>query len=400
MHLKKNLFWDYVALIFVFLVSGSVYCFVFNSSLFVPLFFAFSFVYWMRKKNKHIEKRALRFLLAYVFLLTVSYMFVGTPHSSTFSIFIVYILLAVGSFFLMQSFEYDRFRKTYLNVVTFIAITSIILYAMQQLGLLPLRTIFKPGAGRYMVFAFNNFGWLQPFNRLAGPYWEPGVFQIVLSFALFFYFDEIARLDFSRVSLKKLLIVLLAIILTKSTAGYVNLVILLFLLMISMKSTKKSFLKYICLCVISVFACVFLLSSDTYQKKMNQKGNEGTSYEIRKADNLAMLQMTIEKPLLGYGLASMEYQYRGKSLGNITSSNGLLFMSAQMGIPFLILFVLTIYINLKRIYPNKTILFLFYFLMLHVTEVYFYFPIALTIFFLREPEKGKGNQIAYLQEKV
>lgn len=391
MTVDKKTLWDYTAVVLVFFLSGTVFGFVLHSLIFVPIFFVFSLIY-AKKRKTQFSRKALKIFVVYVLWATFSYAFVGTPYSFTFSIYIVYILLAMGSLCIMQSMDFYRYRRLYLNVAVFVAVTSMLLFVMQQFDMLPLTFIPKPGYGRFMMFALNNFGWWFPFNRLAGPYWEPGVFQIVLNYALIMYFKEISSLNFSDVSKAKLFVVLLALVMTKSTAGYINLVILIIAVLLNAKVSKKNVLKFACLGFASIFAIFALLTSDAYQKKMDQKGHDNTSYEIRKADNLAMLQMTIERPFVGYGLASMEARTRGRALGDRTSSNGLLFMSSQVGLPFLLAYILATFFCLKSFYPRKTILVLIFVLMLHTTEVYFYFPISLVFFFCK---KGQPDSLTY-----
>lgn len=382
MRIDRKTFWDYIAVALVCFVSGSVSGFILNPAIFVPLFFVFALVF-AKIRGTRFSKKALKIFFVYLVWTSASYTFVGTPYSFTFRIFIVYILLAFGALCIMQSIEFYRYRYLYLNVVTFIAVSSILLYIMQQMDLLPLTYIPKAGYGRFMMFALNNFGWTQAFNRLAGPYWEPGVFQIVLNYALIMYFKEISALDFSKVSRYKIFIILLATVMTKSTAGYINLVVLIVAILLNAKLSKRTVTKYVFLGIASAIAIFALFNSDVYQKKIAQKGRDNTSYEIRRADNLAMLQMTIERPLVGYGLASMEAVNRGAELGNRTSSNGLLAMSSWIGLPFLLAYIWATYACLKPFYPRKTGLVLFFVLMLHVTEVYYYFPVALVFFFCK-----------------
>ena len=132
-----------------------------------------------------------------------------------------------------------------------------------------------------------------------------------------------------------------------------------------------------------IAAAFFLLSSETYTEKMSQKGSDKTSYEIRKMDNLAMLQMTMERPILGYGINSPAFRNRGKHLGNITSSNGLLALSSQLGCIFLLFFCLALYSRLKKFYPQKRFLVFFLLLMLQATEVFVFLPIAFIFFFAK-----------------
>jgi hypothetical protein len=153
-------------------------------------------------------------------------------------------------------------------------------------------------------------------------------------------------------------------------------------------------LKYVGIVGLLAVAGMFMLNSDAVQHKMAQKGRDGSSYEIRQADNLAMLTMTMEKPIVGYGLLSNEFRQRGRDLGNLTSSNGLLSISSQMGIPFFVCILIALYSSLKKFFPKNTFLEELVVLSLHSTEVFFYFPISFFFLFNRKDfglNRSKGN---------
>lgn len=390
MHLfriQKRDIHDYIGVSLLFLLSGTVFGFMLHAAVFVFLFFIFSVFYFFKKKYSFNQK-VFFYYLSYILWLSFSYFWVGGHASYDFKFFIVYLALATGSLLILQSIEYERFKKIYLNIAAFIAFTSVILFLLHLYNLIPIEYVFKPGTQKpYMMFAFNNFGWFVSFKRCAGPYWEPGAFQIVLNYALVLYFEEISKLKISRNDGLKILCVTTAIIMTQSTAGFINLIILALIIIVNIKVKKRQLFKYICAGIVLISFSGILLSSDTIQKKFFQKGYEGTSYEVRQSDNLAMLQMTYEKPFVGYGLVSNEFRHRGNTLGNITSSNGLLVITSQLGIPFFICIIIALYSSLKRYFPNKTPLFLLLILLLQTTEVFFYFPISFLFLFNRRPSK-------------
>ena len=375
-------FYSYIAVFLMFLVSGTVLGSMLHASVFIYIFFIYSIFFAFKSKIKYGHKELIFFGI-YSLCLLCSCLFVGEYESNSFNMVIGFLLLATGALNIMQSIDYNKFRYIYLNIATFIAFTSIILFLLQQQNLIPLHIEEKAGV-RYLMFLYNNFGWDYPFDRLAGPYWEPGAFQIILNYVLIMYFNEICNFSFSVPYGKlKILIIIAALLMTQSTAGYINLFILIVITVLNMKMTKKTFMKAIFIGIALIAAAFFLLSSETYTEKMSQKGSDNTSYEIRKMDNLAMLQMTMERPILGYGINSPAFRNRGKHLGNITSSNGLLALSSQLGCIFLLFFCLALYSRLKKFYPQKRFLVFFLLLMLQATEVFVFFPIAFIFFFAK-----------------
>lgn len=393
--------YSYIAVFLMFLVSGTVFASMMHASTFMFLFFFFS-LFYAKKNNVIFGRKEFFFLFIYSIYLFANCLFVGDYETTSFNTVIGYVLLATGTLCVMQSIEYDKFRYIYLNIATFIAFTSAILFLLQQSNLIPLKIETTPGGVRFLMFLFNNFGWGLPFDRLAGPYWEPGAFQIVLNYALIMYLNEICSFKFSVPYGKiKLAIIIIALLLTQSTAGYINLFVFAVLTILNMKLTRRTIPKYICIGIALLVACFYLMTSETYTSKMAQKGEKDTSYEIRKNDNMAMLQMSVEKPIWGYGINSFEFRSRGKSLGNSTSSNGLLAVSSQLGCPFLLFIILSLYIKLRKFYPQKTFLVLIILLMLQATEVFIFFPIALIFVFakIKKEKISQGNR-QYLEKSM
>lgn len=385
--------YSYIAIFLMFLVSGTVFCSMLHTSAFYLIFIAFSFFY---AKISHIKLRRNDFIyfIVYSLWLLASSLYVGEFQSSSFNMVLGYLIMATGTFCILQSIDYNKFRYIFLNIAAFIALTSTILYLLQQQNLIPLTLVHGNKNDQYLMFLFNNFGWGYPFDRLAGPYWEPGAFQIVLNYAVILYFNELCHFKFNvKNGKKKMAIIVLALILTKSTAGYINLAILTVVIMANMKITKRTFIKSVFAGIFFITASFFMLSSDTYREKMAQKGEKGTSYEIRKDDNLALLTMSLEKPILGYGINSPEFISRGKTLGNTTSSNGLLALSSQLGCIFLALYIFIFYRKLKIFFPKKTLLVLFLLLLLQATEVFIFFPLAFIFFFAKPPKPENPEEI-------
>lgn len=66
-------------------------------------------------------------------------------------------------------------------------------------------------SGRYfLMIAFHNFGWGWLFHRLAGIYWEPGAYQIILNSVLLLYFKEITSLELEKKLIKNIFVIVIA----------------------------------------------------------------------------------------------------------------------------------------------------------------------------------------------
>lgn len=99
--------------------------------------------------------------------------------------------------------------------------------------------------------------------------------------------------------IKKYIILIVALMLTKSTAGYIAFGIICIYVMFNVLDKRKIgqaiIVTAFCVTCVSV-----LLSSDAVQEKFAQKNEtRDTSYSIRMMDNLGLLRMIQERPIVG-----------------------------------------------------------------------------------------------------
>ena len=369
---RNRRIWDYTIVIFMILISGGVFFFMMYALLFVPLFFFCFFLYFIRFKRE-VEVVNFRILLFIFIYFLISYHFVAGDHvEGQFNTYIVYQILLVSSFFVISTITFERFRCCYTNICCYLTILSSILFIMVMLNIVTPR--FDNG---YLLVFFDVYGENRVLGRLHGPFWEPGVLQIVLNIALILNLDKLICIKQFRKEMWKYIVIVSGILLTISTAGYINLLYIGVICLLFSGLLKKNVLLTIAVLVISTMFVSLLLLSDAIQGKLAQQGEDETSYEIRMADNMGMLNMTKERPFVGYGLASKEYDDRSWFMNNRTSSNGILFITSHMGIPFLLLYLIFIYHGIGRIYKKKIGIILFpIIVLLQATEVFFYFPLS------------------------
>ncbi len=369
---RNRRIWDYIIVIFMILISGGVIFFMMYALLFVPLFFVCSLLYFIRFKRK-TDTVNLRILLFIFIYFLISYHFVAGDHvEGQFNTYIVYQILLVSSFFVISTISFERFRNCYTNICCYLTIISSILFLLVMLNIV--RPQFY---NNYLLVFLDVYGESRILGRLHGPFWEPGVLQIVLNIALILNIDKLICLKQFRKETWKYIVIVSGILLTISTAGYINLLYIGVVCLLSSGLLKKNILLTIAVLVISTMFVSLLLLSDAIQGKLAQQGEDETSYEIRMADNLGMWNMTMERPFVGYGLASKEYDDRSWFMNNRTSSNGILFITSHIGIPFLLFYLIFIYCGIRRICKKKIGIMLFpVIVLLQTTEVFFYFPLS------------------------
>lgn len=330
-----------IVVILMILVSGSQFFFKDYGSIFIPLFVLFSFVFFI-KAGGRMDRGNIFFLLLVVFwLLFNNYVIHGGVNTN---IVFSCVLLMMGSFFAISSFNYYEFRNLLLKYMTYLSALSIVIQLLHD-NSFDIPSVSKDGI--HLSFLFFNTEWDE--GRLSSIFWEPGMYQIVIMFTLCLFVDEFRRLNKTWFIVKKYGILLLALVLTKSTMGYIVFAIfLLFLLIDSSLYKKKSLLIPISFVFISLG--ILMWRSTAIQDKVAQNESQvaTTSLVIRMNDNLSLLQMTTERPWVGYGMDTRDYDNRNKSLDNLSASNGWLNASACNGILYLLLFLSFLYKGLKR----------------------------------------------------
>jgi hypothetical protein len=186
---------------------------------------------------------------------------------------------------------------------------------------------------------------------MSGIWHEPGAFQIFISMGIIFLLTRIKTNSMTKLDWTKFIIFIVGFLFTESTMAYIVLMIVLVLtsrIIMNKLNAYAKLLAFLC----SIFAVFILASSDVVQNKF-AKHND--SKEIRTKDNVGNLIMIAKYPMLGVGLES-NYAVEAKKHGVITSSNGILFNTACLGILWLIAFLAFTYVQIKKMTRKSTAL--------------------------------------------
>lgn len=186
-------------------------------------------------------------------------------------------------------------------------------------------------------------------------FWEPGVYQIFLNFALLYnlFFSENKNL-FTLTNI----VLLLSIATTLSTTGIiVACVILFFKFMGKSKSYYSTMIKFM------MFPATLAIVVNVLTYVIKQKFDYGvTSVSLRTDDLLYGFYAFLEKPILGWGY----WNFSGyeQFTGTINNSNGFIFLLFQLGVvgfSFYIFLILVVSKRILRQYSLKgAILFVIY----------------------------------------
>ena len=380
-----------IAVILILLTSGSVAYLKFHGIIAHIIFIIFPILFYYKYPQKPSNKSFI-FIFIYCSYLLMNFYIINNTYTDYSRVF-TYVIFAIGSYLMLCKISYEDLADRFIKIVGYMAFISILIYFFSELHIIPYNTI-QYNSEKFCMLFYHTIGWASPFHRLAGIYWEPGVYQIILNTTLLMsinYFNY-----YPGVKVKKyipyLAVILIASLLTLSTTGYVVLVLLVvYFFFIQKRKGRKTvagIIKGLISFIFIALIILFVYLSNPIQDKLAQleMNNQENSALIRQADNYAMLQMITEMPIWGYGLAAKEYAARSYQLDNRTSSNGDLAYMATFGIPFYLFIIFTCYFKSKKDgYPALYMTILF--IALNMGENFMYHP--LVFIFLIMPNKHK-----------
>ena len=252
-----------------------------------------------------------------------------------------YKFYAAAMYFGVSAFSFKRFREILLKALTYLSAATLIVWTLHiTLGI---GSFGKSPAPTFEIFM--DWG-----GRMASIYWEPGQYQIIMTFILVLFLDELRQIKLSNFIyyVKKFGIIILAMIVCRSTMAYISLMSILTLSFMFNKSAKRNKVLYVFMLIIAAALVLVLFGSDVVQRKIDPANlSRRSSLYIRMWDNIALWNMSQVSPLTGLGTGA-EYVKYGRMFYNSTASNGWLAAAARYGWPFLFVIVWGMVRNLKR----------------------------------------------------
>lgn len=325
----------------------------------------------------NIKKYAL--IISWIFVVT----FVINDPNADLSI-TAPIFYAIGVVFLCSIETFDNFRKTLLKCANILFLISIVVHLGHSFGIIPAHDIPIGGIPTTLSLYLFHTEWdagqvsSLGIHRFSSVYWEPGQAQVVIMYILLLFTDDIKEnlLKYKYI-LSKYGILILALILTQSSTGY--LVFMLYfscLLLFNNTIKKKKYLKPIFVLLTVLFAFL-MFNSSVVQDKIDQRNekSEDTSYAIRVRDNVVCYEIATENPLFGCGLGSRFLEFQLSKRGSRTSSNGWLLTGAQVGLPYLLFIFFCMFKRIKQMnLEMQTCLLLLILILSQCNEAFTYFP--------------------------
>lgn len=321
-------------------------------------------------------------------LFLMVWMLISTVVVNIFSdfFFLSYLLYPLGMVISLYSFDFYKVRDCLLRLLSLIMIVSIIVHIGYNLEIIPAELEGDADKTLAMSLYYFNVGWGNfeniPLTRFSSIYWEPGQCQIVIMYVLVLFSDDIQNHIYDiAYLLKKYSILLLSILLTGSTTGYIVFALFVsgLLLFNGNMLNQRRILPLFLSAILAIGIFSFFYLSDVVQSKLelSESLNDENSYAVRMADNFACFSVAIENPVFGLGVNSAELNAELEAYGNTTASNGWLFSAAQMGFVYIIVMIVAMYMNIRRMnFGILTIVPLIILILSQANEYATYLPIA------------------------
>ena len=296
--MKKEL-WKTCAVTWLILSSGAPYYMKYNMLLCMIIMSVIAVWGMIKYRCFTISKRIFKSVLVYSFFVFISIFLSGTDGLILNEVLIIFGRL----FFLMalcSCIQKEEFYAEYINIMYLISIISIVCFSIMKMWPdthLPFEMnvseINWHGTFYYTLGFFNNTTY-----RNAGVFGEGGVFQIFTNIALFLSIHCEER---GKKRTRHIVVFLIATFTTLSTMGFLS----MFFVIVSVLYKNRAKMKYYCLTFLVIVAIVIIdFNTGTLSDKLlNQGGSFGSRYD----DFIVSWLVTMEKPIMGYGIANTDY---------------------------------------------------------------------------------------------
>lgn len=395
--INRKSYVDYIFFILLLVSTSFEFFFRAEAAFFIMTLFAFFYCF-----NKKYYPSYLIYFSFIIFILCFIIQWIVIDSFKITSVISRFIFL-YGSY-LVACIISKRFLIIYQNVIYWITFISIIIYLSCTLSptlkdflinnIAPYFTslnaasaIQEGGGINILIYNFQTKNLLDSvgFMRNCGPFWEPGMYAVFLSIALFInlFVYKCPRKYFNE-------LMIFSLVTTFSTGGYVALsTILLFYVM-----TKKNILVKIISIIIFIISLSFLFNLDFVGNKIIEQINSAeTGNDIsRFSAILTQFEMIRDKPITG-GAIIEDYVDPEDST---TLASGLFFTFIQYGIPIGILFYILYFISIKGLFKQntnnqaKSIMFFILLLILSISQTIFANSFFISLLYVGLLNKNKN----------
>jgi len=399
--------WDcFMSLLFL-LTSGVVVWHNMLTPAVSMSFFLMCSFFTFYKRNGKITRSAYFFVISLSFVILNFLIYrPGFANNSVFG----YIICLSATYLCLSTYNFYYFRKLITDWLTLICVLSIFVYLLEEFGVLHAVSTNVRGSEFQMIGPFV-FGFGSVNHRFISIWHEAGAFQIILNTVLLLHIDSFKTWKWEKGRLWRMVMFMGCLALTQSTGGFLCIGIILCAVATDLKfdlTRKQKLLLIPIIFFVLLLAVAAVFTSDVVMKKLTaEEGDqEALSKYTRLYDALSCWQLSIERPILGWGLGSVDFYRYSERLGNTTSSSGFLKFAACMGWVWISALLFYVWNGSRRIYSKKGALCcLICYIAMMMNEDFIEFPIANTMIFYfasyRLPfEMRKQNLIRQIKKTV
>ncbi len=310
-HVKDKLLLELMIFLLLFLTSGFMVCNdIISSAMTIGLWLVLFVV--LLSGIKLLNRNSVVCYAAVVACMTLS-MLVNNENIWTLSIriFSFFVVMCITNVYTL-----NEFKMAFINVVVYLAVVSLVGFLL--FSCIPiLQNLFVVRNSANHLYS-NLILYVHPkgFSRNMGIFWEPGAYQTFLCLALL-----LETLD-EHMSMKRVLILILTIISTLSTTGYIALAIILpFALVKKTTSRTNKRIIAILLLIIVIFTCIFwdeLLDTSTdspFGKIVSYSGDKNANKKVTTTSSrinsvIQPFYAFLSSPIFGLGYEGLNtYTY-------------------------------------------------------------------------------------------
>ena len=295
--------------------------------------------------------------------------------------------------FLTAMFFGYKFRKVYLRVMVAICLISIPLFLLDLAGI-----NFGYTIDRYSSVLFYNF---MNIGRNPGMFWEPGAFQGFIMLVPLLYSDSLKQLWITQK--KQCVILLIALLTTQSTTGYLAFAAFIFLTILL--NGKMNIVIRGGLIAIFFVALTYIWSQDFMGEKIADEIKSAQTIGSGDVSWTRMGAMVIDiknisrHPIIGNGfLMNSRYGILGDYMAG--TGNGFSGTINMLGIPFMLLFFIGIFKNLTFIPTPNRLIFIFIIIMLLNGEYMLNYPFFWSLLFIKIPQNTYKNERQLIPQRI
>jgi hypothetical protein len=319
-------------------------------------------LYWMSKGK--ITKKRFGVASTFIFLGFLTLITTGIDIK-----FLYVFLLVIFAAFFCTNVKFDDFVEAYQKIMLFLAVYSIIVFALYEIAysLILQFPIFENEAGiRFVNLVFDMPMVKIPYHshRSFSIFREPGVYMVFLNIALMFelFFNKNNQ---SKRTIAHVVIYVIAVALTRSTAGYIVMALVLTLyLFFGSNSQKHKRLKFVIFIVFLAGALWLFFDEDMFNvvfgKLMGDNYSKASRLESVYA-NVRMIAENIERSLTGLGFSFVEenFAYYSTELNMSDNTNTIFRLFAIYGVVYISLLMWLIFKFFARVKNTMLAIFLF-----------------------------------------